>query len=73
MSSNVIGIGNAASNPDNVLEQAKGELQTVVILGYDKTGHLDCRVSTNLTKEEILWIVEKFKHDLLMNLTGEIV
>lgn len=70
-SSNVVGIGNAAANPNNVLEQAKGEYESLVIIGYDNNGVLDCRASTNLNRMEILWLIEKFKQDFVLRLGGE--
>lgn len=55
----------AASNPDNVLEQAIGEYESVFIIGYDKNGFTDYRSSTNLDHEQILWLISKFQHKLL--------
>lgn len=55
----------AASNPDVVLEAAKGEYTKVVILGFDGDGNLDPRASLNITYQEILWMLELFKHKLL--------
>lgn len=71
--SNIAFIGNAALNPDNVLEQAKGNYESVVIIGYDKDGYLDGRASTNLTRENILWLVEQFKHRQVLNLAKDTV
>ena len=56
---------NAADNPDNVLEQAAGFYDTVFILGYDKWGDLDARASTNMTQEQILWLLESFKQKMI--------
>ena len=55
----------AASSPDVVLEAAKGEYTKVVILGFDEYGNLDPRASLNITYQEILWMLELFKHNLL--------
>lgn len=52
---------NAADNPDNVLEQAAGEYESLLIIGYDNDGVLDARASTNVTQEQILWMIERFK------------
>lgn len=71
--SDVIGIGNAAVNPDNVLEIAKGSYESVIVLGYDKDGYLDGRASTNLTRENILWLLEQFKHKYVLNMSNEVV
>lgn len=56
---------NSAENPDNVLEQAVGEYESVLILGYDKEGDLDIRASTNTTQERILWMMESFKQKMI--------
>lgn len=57
---------NAADNPDNVLELAVGSYDSVLIIGWDKEGELDCRASTNLADGgELLWLIEKFKSNLL--------
>lgn len=48
-------------NPDNVLEQAIGNYETVFMIGYDKEGRFDARASTNMTQETILWLIETFK------------
>lgn len=55
---------NAAENPDNVLEQAIGALESVLVVGYDKHGNLDARASLNLDEEEIIFMLEMFKHKL---------
>ena len=56
---------NAASNPDNVLEQAVGNYKSVLVLGWDATGSLDVRASTNIDHKEILWLLEVFKSKLV--------
>lgn len=58
-------VKDAANNPDNVLEQAIGEYESVYVLGYDKDGNLDARASTNMTQESILWLLESFKNKML--------
>lgn len=65
--SNVVKLypNNAADNPDNVLEQAVGVYQDVLILGYAKSGELDVRSSSSLTAAQALYLVDKFKHKLL--------
>lgn len=55
----------AASNPDNVLEQAVGNYQSVLVLGWDAKGNLDVRASTNIDHKEILWLLEVFKSKLV--------
>lgn len=55
----------AASNPDNVLEQAVGNYKSVLVLGWDAKGILDVRASTNIDHKEILWLLEVFKSKLV--------
>lgn len=52
---------NAAKNPDNVLEQAIGEYESLIVVGYDNSGDLVGRASTNILRKDILWMVEQFK------------
>lgn len=56
---------NAAENPDLVLEQAIGEYESVIILGYDKNGELDARASLDLHGKDCNWIIDVFKNKLL--------
>jgi len=67
MSNNVIKLytKDSAQNPDNVLEQAAGEYETVFIVGYDKDGDLVARASTNMTQASLLWLIESFKKNML--------
>jgi hypothetical protein len=46
----------AAENPDNVLELAVGEFESVIVVGWNKSGLLDLRASTNVDHKEINWI-----------------
>lgn len=61
----------AAENPDNVLEQAIGAYESLLILGFDHEGNLDPRASTNIDIGEILIMIEKFKVKLLNGDYGE--
>jgi len=54
-----------ALNPDNVLEQAGGQYESVLVIGWGKDGELDARASLNLEHEDCLWLVEKFKRKML--------
>lgn len=38
-----------AENPDVVLEEAKGDFEKVLVIGYNKEGFLDGRASMNLS------------------------
>jgi hypothetical protein len=56
----------AAKDPDNVLEQAKGRYASVLILGWTKDEDtLEGRCSTNLTHENLLYLSSQFNHNLL--------
>ena len=65
--SNIINFfpNNAAEAPDNVLKQAIGEYNEVLVLGWDKNNEMHCRSTTGLTHEKVLWIVTKFQHKLM--------
>ena len=54
-----------AKKPDNVLEMAKGEYDSLFIIGYDNDGNLDARGTTNINNTEVLWLIELFKIKLL--------
>lgn len=57
----------AAKNPDSVLEQAVGQYSNVLIIGWDKDGDLDARASIGLKAgSDVLWLIECFKHKLLL-------
>lgn len=61
----------AAKDPDAVLEQALGKYESVFIIGYDKEGEIDPRASINLSGEELLFLIEDFKHKWLNGDYGE--
>lgn len=55
-----------ADNPDVVLEAAKGEVEQVLVLGYDSDGELYAASSSELVDGgNILWLIETFKQKLL--------
>ena len=56
----------AAKSADNVLEQAIGCFDEVIIIGWDKSGDLDARATLGLKGGgDVLWLIEMFKHKLL--------
>ena len=55
----------AAMNPDNVLEQAIGKYEKVFILGWNKDGLMDARVTLNLAQMELNWLLDQFKMRLV--------
>ncbi len=71
MNMKVVNIHGAAQNPDHVLNEAKGEYESVLIIGYDKEGYMDIRASTNLTAKDISWLIDTFKHKLINGDYGE--
>jgi hypothetical protein len=56
---------NQAKDPDVVLSEADGQYSSVLIIGWSKEDKLDARASLDLTTNEILWLIENFKHKLL--------
>lgn len=62
---------NAADNPDNVLEQAMGQLQDVLIVGYDRDGDFCARCSSGLVDGgNLLWLIKSLEFKLM---NGELV
>ena len=61
----VVNIKGAAIDPDVVLEEAKGNFGSVLVLGWDKEGALDARASMDLQNKDILWLIEAFKRNLV--------
>ena len=58
----------AAKNPDNVLEQAIGVYDEVLVIGWrkDEEGTMDARTSLGLIDGgDLLWLIETFKFKLL--------
>ena len=65
--SNVIPLNNVTRldlPPDRVLDGAKGQLEGLVILGYDKDGE-QYFASTYADGGDVLWLLEKCKQALL--------
>jgi len=65
--SNVIlfnGITKLNLDPDLVLENTKGKLEGVVLLGYDKNGE-EYFASTYADGGDVLWLLERMKMHLL--------
>ena len=65
--SNVIlfnGITKLDLDPDTVLENTKGKLEGVILIGYDKEGE-EYFASTYADGGEVLWLIERMKLRLL--------
>lgn len=56
---------------DAILDEAKGELESVVILGYDKKGR-EYIISSIANGGTVLWLIERAKQ-LLFELNDEFV
>jgi len=54
-----------AEDPDAVLEQAIGNYDNVLIIGWDKGGMLDVRADLDLTNERCLWLIKAFENKLI--------
>ena len=64
---NVIPIGGVTSLEipvDQVLEEAKGKMRTVILVGWDKDGDMYF-ASTSANGPEVLWLLEQCKLALL--------
>lgn len=57
------GITKLDLSPDHVLEEAKGNLQSVVIMGYDNEGE-EYFASSISDGAEVVWLAELFKRRL---------
>ena len=56
----------AAKSADNVLEQAMGQYDQVLVIGWNKDGDFDARATLGLKDgAECLWLIEVFKHKLM--------
>jgi len=64
MKDNVLQFSTAVK-PDDVLEMAKGNYDDVLIIGYDKDGHLDARSNQSVTHERANMLIDLFKRELL--------
>ena len=58
------GITTLDLSPDRVLEQAKGRLEGVVIVGFDLEGG-EYFVSSYADGGTVLWLLERLKRELL--------
>jgi hypothetical protein len=58
------GITRLDLNPDMVLENTKGKLEGVIIIGYDKDGQ-EYFASSYADGGDVLWLLERMKMRLL--------
>lgn len=55
-----------AANPDDVLEQAVGKFNDVLIIGWDKDDEFDCCCSDGLAPyKELVWLLHVFKTSII--------
>ena len=50
---------------DTVLDKAKDNYASVVVVGWDKEGFLDVRSTNNLDQKDILWLITMFEHKIM--------
>lgn len=62
-----------ATDPDQVLEQAVGKYNHVVVVGVDSDGNFDARCSLGVSVEQAVWLLEKTKSMILTMDQWEIV
>ena len=55
----------AAIDPNAVLEQAIGEYESLIIIGYDTEGAMDISARLNLKASDINWLIDSFKQKLV--------
>lgn len=59
-------VADAAKDPNVVLEEAKDQFESLVIIGWNRDETLDARATLNLTASDINWLIDVFKQKLLM-------
>lgn len=52
-------------DPDNVLENAKGNYENVLLIGWDKAGNFDCRHGGDATLTEAFYRASLFCHKVM--------
>ena len=57
--------GEKSIDCDTVLEKAKDNYTSVLVIGWDKEGFLDVRSTNNLGQKDCLYLAQMFAHKLL--------
>ena len=57
--------GEVSLEPDSVLEKAKGNYTSVLVIGWDNDGYLDVRSTNNLDQKDCLYLAQMFSNKLL--------
>ena len=50
---------------DTVLDKAKDSYSSVLVIGWDKEGHLEVRSTNNLDQKDCLYLAQMFSNKLL--------
>ena len=57
--------GEVSLNANTVLDKAKNNYNSVLIIGWDNDGYLDARSTNNLDQKDCLYLAQMFTHKLL--------
>lgn len=57
--------GEVTLEPNKVLENAKDNYTSVLVIGWDNEGYLDVRSTNNLDQKDCLYLAQMFTHKLL--------
>lgn len=65
MSDNVVDL-HPGANPDAMLESSIGELDSALLVGFEKDGTLRMQMTSNIDAMQLNWIIDNLKSQLLM-------
>ena len=57
--------GEVSLDADTVLDKAKHNYTSVLVIGWDKEGYLDVRSTNNLDQKDCLYLAQMFSNKLL--------
>ena len=57
--------GEVSLDANTVLEAAKDNYTSVLVIGWDNEGYLDTRSTNNLDQKDCLYLAQMFTHKLL--------
>ena len=57
--------GEVSLDANTVLEKAKDNYTSVLVIGWDKEGYLDTRSTNNLDQKDCLYLAQMFSNKLL--------
>lgn len=57
--------GEVSLDANTVLDKAKDNYTSVLVIGWDKEGYLDTRSTNNLDQKDCLYLAKMFTHKLL--------